>query len=96
MWFFGASAILYEIPPIGPSIAWAVSLDIGEGCKSPIEAQWCRWSNLAIFSTLALVGAILITISYQHLVTILQISLAAYYCRFRWGWEEKEVKMQVV
>ena len=67
----------------------------GEDLKA-FGSGYAIFAHLAIFSALALVGAILITISYQHLVTILQISLAAYYCRFRWGWEEKEVSASCI
>ena len=49
------------------------------------------FAHLAIFSLFALVSAT--NISFGFCLLVDQISLAAYFCRLRWGWEEKEVKM---
>ena len=49
------------------------------------------FAHLAIFSVFALVSAN--NISFGLCILVDQISLAAYFCRLRWGWEEKEVKM---
>ena len=51
------------------------------------------FAHLAIFSLFALVSAI--NISFGFCLLVDQISLAAYFCRLRWGWEEKEVKMMI-
>ena len=51
------------------------------------------FAHLAIFSLFALVSATIISFGFCLLVD--QISLAAYFCRLRWGWEEKEVKMMI-
>ena len=51
------------------------------------------FAHLAIFSVFALVSAN--NISFGFCILVDQISLAAYFCRLRWGWEEKEVKMMI-
>ena len=51
------------------------------------------FAHLAIFSLFALVSAT--NISFGFCLLVDQISLAAYFCRLRWGWEEKEVKMMI-
>ena len=51
------------------------------------------FAHLAIFSLFALVSATIICLGFY--ISVDQISLAAYFCRLRWGWEEKEVKMQL-
>ena len=51
------------------------------------------FAHLAIFSVFALVSAN--NISFGLCILVDQISLAAYFCRLRWGWEEKEVKMMI-
>ena len=51
------------------------------------------FAHLAIFSVFALVSAT--NISFGFCLLVDQISLAAYFCRLRWGWEEKEVKMMI-
>ena len=51
------------------------------------------FAHLAIFSLFALVSAT--NISFGFCLLVDQISLAAYFCRLRWGWEEKEVKMHL-
>ena len=48
------------------------------------------FAHLAIFSVFALVSAN--NVSLGFCILVFQISLAAYFCRLRWGWEEKEVK----
>ena len=49
------------------------------------------FAHLAIFSVFALVSANNVSLC----ILVFQISLAAYFCRLRWGWEEKEVKMMI-
>ena len=51
------------------------------------------FAHLAIFSLFALVSAT--NISFGFCLLVDQISLAAYFCRLRWGWEEKEVKIMI-
>ena len=57
------------------------------------------FAHLAIFSVFALVSFFPLVsannISFGLCILVDQISLAAYFCRLRWGWEEKEVKMMI-
>ena len=57
------------------------------------------FAHLAIFSVFALVSFFPLVsannISFGFCILVDQISLAAYFCRLRWGWEEKEVKMMI-